>query len=176
MGLRRCSNDSRDGASNAVSSTSNVNNNRKNQHHANKRRHPSCESCLVSSASIHHQNFFASSNEYHQTLGDECLIGKRARKTPSPSPTPSPTPGRRNSPSPFRTAADVKRAAGYRWMTVRRRWQLGLCVVFAVLSMLSKEHGLTVLGVCAFYDVFVVSKLKPRDVIDAVFTVSNTWK
>lgn len=40
------------------------------------------------------------------------------------------------------------------WKGVIRQWlYLGVCVVFAVAAMLSKETGITVLGMCIIYDV-----------------------
>jgi len=38
--------------------------------------------------------------------------------------------------------------------------------------MLTKEHGVTVLAVCAVYDLFVHSKLKPKELPLALFQVS----
>ncbi|KAG8187125.1 hypothetical protein JTE90_004871 [Oedothorax gibbosus] len=44
-----------------------------------------------------------------------------------------------------------------------KRLFLYLCLVFAAGSMLTKEHGVTVLMVCAVYDLFVVHRLHPKD-------------
>ncbi|KAL3222705.1 hypothetical protein MRX96_000597 [Rhipicephalus microplus] len=45
-----------------------------------------------------------------------------------------------------------------------RRWApLYASLALAGCSMLTKEHGITVLGVCAVYDVFVNHKVAPRD-------------
>jgi hypothetical protein len=41
-------------------------------------------------------------------------------------------------------------------------------LLFAACSMLTKEHGITVLAVCAVYDVFVQSRLKPKDLFSSV--------
>ncbi|KAH7960527.1 hypothetical protein HPB49_020941 [Dermacentor silvarum] len=54
----------------------------------------------------------------------------------------------------------------YRDKEVRaeRRWApLYASLALAGCSMLTKEHGITVLGVCAVYDVFVNHKVAPRD-------------
>ncbi|CAM1318239.1 Uncharacterised protein PB.6640, partial [Pycnogonum litorale] len=46
-----------------------------------------------------------------------------------------------------------------------RRWiHLLGSMVFATCSMLTKEHGITVLGVCATYDCFVKTKLRTKDI------------
>ncbi|EFX76641.1 hypothetical protein DAPPUDRAFT_54951 [Daphnia pulex] len=46
-------------------------------------------------------------------------------------------------------------------------WLL-VTLLFAACSMLTKEHGITVLAVCAVYDVFVQSRLKPKDLFSSV--------
>lgn len=46
-------------------------------------------------------------------------------------------------------------------------WLL-LTLFFAACSMLTKEHGITVLAVCAVYDVFVQSRLRPKDIFSAI--------
>ncbi|XP_076036055.1 protein O-mannosyl-transferase TMTC2-like isoform X2 [Oratosquilla oratoria] len=46
----------------------------------------------------------------------------------------------------------------------RRAW-LGAALVSATLSMLTKEHGITALAVCAAYHVLVHAKLRPRDLL-----------
>lgn len=44
------------------------------------------------------------------------------------------------------------------------RWiYLFAAILCATCSMLTKEHGITVLGVCATYDLFVQSRLRPKD-------------
>ncbi|KAM7310323.1 protein O-mannosyl-transferase TMTC2 [Ixodes scapularis] len=46
----------------------------------------------------------------------------------------------------------------------QRRWVLlYLSLALAGCSMLTKEHGITVLAVCAVYDVFINHKVAPRD-------------
>lgn len=57
---------------------------------------------------------------------------------------------------------------------VIRKWMwLLVTLFFAACSMLTKEHGITVLAVCAVYDVFVHSRLRPKDIFSAViFQVS----
>ncbi|CAG0918309.1 unnamed protein product [Notodromas monacha] len=42
--------------------------------------------------------------------------------------------------------------------------QLAACVALAGVSMLCKEHGITVLAVCAGYDVFVVARMTWKDI------------
>ena len=46
---------------------------------------------------------------------------------------------------------------GTRWS-----WIL-LSMLFAALSMFTKEQGLTVIGVCALYDVIIVSRIRLKD-------------
>lgn len=46
-------------------------------------------------------------------------------------------------------------------------WLL-VTLFFAACSMLTKEHGITVLAVCAVYDVFVHSRLRPKDILSSV--------
>lgn len=46
----------------------------------------------------------------------------------------------------------------------RKAW-LGAALVSATLSMLTKEHGITALAVCAAYHVFVHARLRPRDLL-----------
>lgn len=61
---------------------------------------------------------------------------------------------------------------------VLRKWMwLLLTLFFAACSMLTKEHGITVLAVCAVYDVFVHSRLRPRDIFSSViFQVKSLLK
>ncbi|XP_066954615.1 protein O-mannosyl-transferase TMTC2 [Macrobrachium rosenbergii] len=47
---------------------------------------------------------------------------------------------------------------------VGRHVWLGAALVSATLSMLTKEHGITALAVCAAYHVFVHAKLRPKEV------------
>jgi hypothetical protein len=52
---------------------------------------------------------------------------------------------------------------------VIKKWMwLLVTLFFAACSMLTKEHGITVLAVCAIYDVFVQSRLKPKDLFSSV--------
>lgn len=55
-----------------------------------------------------------------------------------------------------------------------RKWLWLLStLLFAACSMLTKEHGVTVLAVCAIYDLLVHSRLKPRDIFSsALFQVT----
>lgn len=56
-----------------------------------------------------------------------------------------------------------------RRILVLQKWLwLFLTLFFAACSMLTKEHGITVLAVCAVYDVFVHSRLRPRDIFSSV--------
>lgn len=55
----------------------------------------------------------------------------------------------------------------------RRAW-LGAALVSATLSMLTKEHGITALAVCAAYHIFVYAKLRPKDLLSLITEVSNT--
>lgn len=55
----------------------------------------------------------------------------------------------------------------------RKAW-LGAALVSATLSMLTKEHGITALAVCAAYHIFVHAKLKPRDIFSILTEVSLT--
>ena len=55
-----------------------------------------------------------------------------------------------------------------------RKWAwLAATLLMAAASMLTKEHGVTVLAVCAIYDLLVHSKVKPRDVIATLCQVIN---
>lgn len=54
----------------------------------------------------------------------------------------------------------------------RRAW-LGAALVSATLSMLTKEHGITALAVCAAYHLFVYAKLRPREVFSVLTEVST---
>lgn len=54
----------------------------------------------------------------------------------------------------------------------RRAW-LGAALVSATLSMLTKEHGITALAVCAAYHLFVYAKLRPREVFSVLTDVST---
>ena len=47
-------------------------------------------------------------------------------------------------------------------ITTRWLWVL-LSMVFATFSMLTKEQGITVIGVCLLYDVIVVSRIRMKD-------------
>lgn len=47
------------------------------------------------------------------------------------------------------------------------------CVAFTAASMLSKEHGVTVLAVCLVYDVFVVRQLRFVD-LPFIYKVGNS--
>ena len=47
-------------------------------------------------------------------------------------------------------------------ITTRWSWVL-LSMVFAALSMLTKEQGITVIGVCLLYDVIVISRIRMKD-------------
>ena len=56
-----------------------------------------------------------------------------------------------------------------------RKWAwLAATLLMAAASMLTKEHGVTVLAVCAVYDLLVHSKVKPRDVITTLWQVTTT--
>ncbi|CAL4083341.1 unnamed protein product, partial [Meganyctiphanes norvegica] len=46
----------------------------------------------------------------------------------------------------------------------RRAW-LGAALVSATLSMLTKEHGITALAVCAAYHLFIHARLRPREIL-----------
>lgn len=53
----------------------------------------------------------------------------------------------------------------YHW-----RWiYLSAALFSAACSMLTKEHGITVLAVCASYDILVHFKLRPKDVLTVIF-------
>ena len=41
------------------------------------------------------------------------------------------------------------------WRNTRWRWMF-LCLVLCIISMLSKEQGITVLGTCAVYEIMVI--------------------
>ncbi|XP_077988332.1 protein O-mannosyl-transferase TMTC4-like isoform X1 [Glandiceps talaboti] len=43
---------------------------------------------------------------------------------------------------------------------------VGMAVLFAVLAMLSKEHGITVLGVLAVYDYVVICRRRPFEILN----------
>ncbi|XP_076361298.1 protein O-mannosyl-transferase TMTC2-like isoform X1 [Tachypleus tridentatus] len=47
---------------------------------------------------------------------------------------------------------------GRRWITLYG------ALVFATAAMLTKEHGITVLGVCALYDMMIQHRLTPKDI------------
>ena len=54
-----------------------------------------------------------------------------------------------------------------------RKWAWLVATLFmAAASMLTKEHGVSVLAVCAVYDLLVHSKVKPRDVIATLWQVT----
>lgn len=54
-------------------------------------------------------------------------------------------------------------------LLVTRKWLwLLVTLFFAACSMLTKEHGITVLAVCAVYDVFIQSRLKPKDLFSPI--------
>lgn len=55
----------------------------------------------------------------------------------------------------------------------RKAW-LGAALVSATLSMLTKEHGITALAVCAAYHIFVHAKLRPRELLSILTEVSPT--
>lgn len=60
------------------------------------------------------------------------------------------------------------------WPLVVKKWcWMTLTLLCAACSMLTKEHGITILAVCAVYDVFVHSRLRPRD-IASLFHVSRS--
>ncbi|GIX93722.1 protein O-mannosyl-transferase TMTC2 [Caerostris extrusa] len=51
------------------------------------------------------------------------------------------------------------------------RWPLlYLSLIFAACSMLTKEQGVTVLGVCVIYDMFIHHKLALKDLKDVILT------
>jgi len=61
-------------------------------------------------------------------------------------------------------AWDVARTEAWAWRRRRRRWWY--FVGFAACtcaSMLSKEHGITVVAVCLVYDLFIHQRLRPSD-------------
>ena len=53
-------------------------------------------------------------------------------------------------------------------LVVKKWLWLLVTLFFAACSMLTKEHGITVLAVCAVYDVFVHSRLRPKDIFSSV--------
>ncbi len=54
-------------------------------------------------------------------------------------------------------------------LLIIKKWLWLLTTLFfAACSMLTKEHGITVLAVCAVYDVFVRSRLRPKDIFSSV--------
>uniref|UniRef100_A0A0P6DC12 dolichyl-phosphate-mannose--protein mannosyltransferase n=1 Tax=Daphnia magna TaxID=35525 RepID=A0A0P6DC12_9CRUS len=53
-------------------------------------------------------------------------------------------------------------------LVISKWFWLLVTLFFAACSMLTKEHGITVLAVCAVYDVFVQSRLRPKDIISAI--------
>lgn len=53
-----------------------------------------------------------------------------------------------------------------------KKWYLYSCLVLAAASMLTKEHGVTVLVLCAVYDVFIVHKLHPKEFVVILNEVS----
>lgn len=58
---------------------------------------------------------------------------------------------------------------------VIKKWLwLLVTLFFAACSMLTKEHGITVLAVCAVYDVFVHSRLRPKDIFSSVIFQVNS--
>jgi cell division protein FtsW (lipid II flippase) len=69
--------------------------------------------------------------------------------------------------------ADVGAALFYlaSWLSYHRgchhtttRWSwIFLSMVFAALSMFTKEQGLTVIGVCLLYDVVIISRIRIKD-------------
>jgi hypothetical protein len=57
-----------------------------------------------------------------------------------------------------------------------RKWLwLVSTVICAACSMLTKEHGVTVLAVCAVYDLLVHSRIKPKELLCAVFQVNGPF-
>ena len=58
-------------------------------------------------------------------------------------------------------------------VTVRKWAWLGTTLLMAACAMLTKEHGVTVLAVCAVYDLLVHSKVKVRDVIATLWQVTS---
>lgn len=58
-------------------------------------------------------------------------------------------------------------------MVAVRKWlYIITTLICAACSMLTKEHGVTVLAVCAVYDLFVHSRMKPKEIASAIFHVS----
>ncbi|GFY51640.1 protein O-mannosyl-transferase TMTC2 [Trichonephila inaurata madagascariensis] len=55
-----------------------------------------------------------------------------------------------------------------------KKQYLYICLVMSAASMLTKEHGITVLVLCAVYDLFVVHRLHPRDFLDVLNQKENT--
>ncbi|XP_057381261.1 protein O-mannosyl-transferase TMTC2-like [Daphnia carinata] len=53
-------------------------------------------------------------------------------------------------------------------LVISKWFWLLVTLFFAACSMLTKEHGITVLAVCAVYDVFVRSRLRPKDIFSSV--------
>ncbi|GFS97681.1 protein O-mannosyl-transferase TMTC2 [Nephila pilipes] len=49
-----------------------------------------------------------------------------------------------------------------------KKLYLYICLVMSAASMLTKEHGVTVLVLCAVYDLFVVHRLHPKDFLDVL--------
>lgn len=60
------------------------------------------------------------------------------------------------------------RPADWRALSLKKWAWMVATVACAACSMLTKEHGVTVLAVCALYDVFVHSRLRPRDLCAAL--------
>ena len=62
------------------------------------------------------------------------------------------------------------------WSNIRWHWLL-CSLVFSVASMLSKEQGITVLGVCAVYEIlFLISnKKKKQNLSELLYQASTTF-
>ncbi|XP_064490379.1 protein O-mannosyl-transferase Tmtc3-like isoform X2 [Ornithodoros turicata] len=57
-----------------------------------------------------------------------------------------------------------------RWKNTR--WSsLLVCVVLIAVATLCKEQGITVVGVCAVYEIFVVQRLRPRNILHIIQTL-----
>ena len=59
-------------------------------------------------------------------------------------------------------------------LTLRKWLWMATTLLMAACSMLTKEHGVTVLAVCAVYDVVVHSRVKPRHLLSALWQVNGT--
>lgn len=53
-------------------------------------------------------------------------------------------------------------------------FQMACCLMFVVLATLSKEQGITVIGVCCIYEVFVYQKLKLPDIIQMCRSIATS--